>query len=87
MAGPAKRLQTVWVEGVLPGLPLKRGDVIAFQFSGPAALGTAPAVAREDGAPDGGPAAGIQVDVAAAHSKWFDLRAPLRIGELPEDIV
>ena len=74
MAGAAKRLESVRIERVLARLALQWQNVITFKPTSPAALDTAPAVALKDKASDGGPAVGIQVDVAAAHLKSFDLR-------------
>ena len=75
MTAAAQCLESVHVERVLPRLALQWRDVVAFQTAGLAALDTAPAVALEDGAADGGPAPGVQADVVAAQRP---LSTPLR---------
>ena len=71
MASPAKRLQAIDIERVLPRFALQRRDVVALQATGPAALHTTVAVMLKDGAPDSRPAASIQEGVTLAQVPLF----------------
>lgn len=78
VAAPAQGPNTLQVVGVRA---LAQGRLmVRFQAPGPTACGAAVAVALEHGAADGGPAAGVEVDVEAAQSPCIPLLNPLGEG-------
>lgn len=76
VAGAAKGLEIVSVPRVAASV--ERGHVVALKPTGPPTHDAAPPVTLEDGTADGGPVAGIQRDVVAAHVFFCDGGFPTR---------
>ena len=74
MAHPAKGLQIRHVVGVAAPIAI---NVIALESPGPVAHDAPPAVALEDVAADGGPAAGIEAGVVPAQKTTLARYAPM----------
>ena len=66
MASSAKRLATVRVVGILPGVDMQRDHMIGLKPPGPAAIAAPVAVPAKHGAARSAPACGVERGVAAA---------------------
>ena len=78
MAFSAQSLEAVLVVGVLARLALQRRDVVTLKPTGLTTFDAPVSIALEYGASHGGPAAGIQEDVMAAHA-LFEWSATVRL--------
>ena len=68
MAGTAKRLKARQRIDILRGVLIQGYDVIGFQTARTATIPAPVAVTLKHLAPDGGPSAGVQMDMVMAHS-------------------